>query len=733
MVLYCKNKKYKISVNYNIKDYVPLLLILFISFIFSYQQFELHGMGQDEGVYQIKAIALMEGYTDNQLDFEEYGMLKTEYGKEVYRDLFKYQEGFDNYTPDKPTLSEEKELSDVSGNFHGIPTYSALLALWGSMFGISNMFGFQILVFLCAICLLWFVLELINCKITYKILFTLLFGVSPQVLWMAKSTLTEMLLAVIILMFFYIILSDDEKLCYVSPLCILVFSFYHVSLFTVMPYFFITYILLYLYSNKKKYLISGIIALVCFEIGFIMMTFVSAAYTFNNVTWSLNRFLPFIKDAHIIPLSIICVMTGILINLFIYRFIDSAKIKISKWINLIIYLIITGTFLIIFYNLYNLYIETESIINAINQLSFSGYLYSVGIFVGLSVTVLFVLKVKELVISKNSAIIAFSFYYFILFISAFLRKDIPHYYYYGRYLVPYICIFFILGALLWTNWDQKYRVILAVLNITLSIVIGLPYSIVMIYQKDDTRMNWNILNDIVNIVDDDSVIIFNQTAPVDKDLILSTLLLPLKYMTDAYVYPIIPSESELYFSEGKSTYLITAERINSQELVYTNLVFYSDDNHSSITDETLIPYAKSFENFKYPIFVYKITDSYGYLYNDYIIGFSGKESDFIWTNAHISKMKLYAASDNNNLLKIYIGSAPKVNINVSMQLNDNYLGSFTVEADKTDQIFEFQVDEDSIDIGENVITFESNLWSPSDYGSEDDRELGFSIKKVTVE
>ena len=111
-------------------------------------QIEYFGMGQDQGVYQTHAIALINGYNDLQLDFKEYDTLEPQEEKDCFKKMLQTQLiGLYNYDPELPFASQEAEKSDVSAVFHGVPTFASVLALWGSMFGISHMAGIQTLFF----------------------------------------------------------------------------------------------------------------------------------------------------------------------------------------------------------------------------------------------------------------------------------------------------------------------------------------------------------------------------------------------------------------------------------------------------------------------------------------------------------------------------------------------------------------------------------------------------------
>lgn len=190
------------QIEWDVKDYIIPAIIILCAMPFVLQKYEFFGMGQDEGVYQTQAIQFMYDYNDVQRDFEEYYLLESEEAKEDFK--ISLQEdliGLYNYDTSLPFASEEKEISDVSAVFHGIPTFPALLGLFGKLFGIRHMSDVQTIFYICAVFFLYFILMDLNTKRVNRILCTILFAFSPLILWVSKSALTEIGIAALILGF----------------------------------------------------------------------------------------------------------------------------------------------------------------------------------------------------------------------------------------------------------------------------------------------------------------------------------------------------------------------------------------------------------------------------------------------------------------------------------------------------------------------------------------------------
>ena len=139
-----KNLDFNLNFNFDSGKILIPILVSAIGLLFVSQKNEIFGMGQDEGVYQIVAINFLNGLDQRQQDFAEYHTLETpeqqkNFQKAVHTKLVGYDIPEENY----PDCSYNREISEVSGIYHGIPTYAAMLALWGKLFGMAHMSELQ--------------------------------------------------------------------------------------------------------------------------------------------------------------------------------------------------------------------------------------------------------------------------------------------------------------------------------------------------------------------------------------------------------------------------------------------------------------------------------------------------------------------------------------------------------------------------------------------------------------
>lgn len=83
-------------------------IICFLGVVLVHDQFDIYGMGQDEGVYRTKAIAIMSGDTSNKLDFDEYHQLNKK-EKKQYREFIENFRGFLRY----PTILHFRSKTSI--------------------------------------------------------------------------------------------------------------------------------------------------------------------------------------------------------------------------------------------------------------------------------------------------------------------------------------------------------------------------------------------------------------------------------------------------------------------------------------------------------------------------------------------------------------------------------------------------------------------------------------------
>lgn len=488
----------KIKDNYDLELLKPkqpiFVLILVAATIFSFNKFEFFGMGQDEGVYQTKAIQLAYGDVDRQFDFDEYGLLDSESLQAQYWDFTDKLGGLNNYNSENPLLNQEEELSDVSGIFHGIPTFPAILALAISSFGLDNILVFQT-VFLIAFAIM--VLKICeNLKFSKVVTAIILIAtaMSPIILWVSKSALTEMFLTfdIAVLVYYLTKPGDGNILKSTIPICI--FSFFHISIYTVMPEIIIMYWLLFLSTRKYQYLYANFLSLLFFTAGYLFMLYISPNYSFGN---SEQIYFGVLNDWILIPVMLAVVTGCLILNYLLVKFgnkirFDLPENKSVKWLIVGSVIIMVGYMAYYAYSISSGRIEPDGSfkwyygnIMSIKYISLVAFGYLSGLV--LFPVALFYLVKHPSIVQKDIryATIAFMFIYNVLFTASFFKKEVFFYYYYARYFAPFI----ILVTLLFGIYSKKLPRTVQKIILILVICFNCVYGYAMIENDDDSLID----------------------------------------------------------------------------------------------------------------------------------------------------------------------------------------------------------------------------------------------------
>ncbi len=500
------------------------------AFLISFTKFGYFGMGQDQGVYQIRAMDMMYGSAQRIKSFSEYDSL-SEPQKSDYREFIGsfVTFGFDEYDSSLPALTEEGKPNDVSGVYHGIPTYPAVLALWGSMFGMHNMSGVNSLLFVGIIIAALYLCDLLKADTPAAVTAMSVMTFSPLLVWTAKSSLTELFLAYIIVMYIYFIMQSDRLSIILSAVPLVAYSFYHVTVYTTLPLFMFLYIALYLRTEKRAYITASLIFSAGFAVGFTMMIYSSPKYTSTNVVRPFSRLLGSGVDrlGAQAMLALLFLMAAVFAAAALLCTIGRIRKIVRKPFiadnSHMIYRIFGAAMLLIcVYNITKL--------ESVNQSPLFAFSYVTGFLIFPVVLFLVFRKTKELLSTDSGFVLISMFMYLVLFRSALLAKTVEYYYYYCRYLAPFVIIIALLAAALIKNCTIKK------ISVAAAVCLTLPFDFVLLAQKDDTMMQWSMLDDICGRISEDDAVIIGE-----RNYLHYRITFPVKEVSGAAVFPFFES------------------------------------------------------------------------------------------------------------------------------------------------------------------------------------------------
>ena len=539
--------KQLVRISWNVRAYWIPAVVLAGGFVLVAFKHELFGMGQDEGVYQAKAIGYVYGYNNNFMTFDEYGDCVSASDKSDYMAAIgNHLEGY-NFTLDEEQVQGVVQ-NDTTGSLHGVHTFSALLAVYARVCGVEHMMQLGTWILALSVFLLWLVLENLEIKTLYKAIALFLYVLSPQVLWQAKTSLVETTLAFVILAMLYL-LTDKKHEEYRWLFCIpvVVFAFLHITIYVFMPLFVLMAYGLYFKTGRKSYIAGAVVMLAGYLAGFFMMHASSLTYVYGNYDrLYIGPVGPSNLKAFVTAVSVAGIVFSLVLGLLPVKKNTKAvsvnaqsmrkeqnRFKNACWRIFVWVFAAAGLAAC-------LLVMKKSAYPSAYMTSYA-YLLSSGIMLMPVIFIAAFLRPSWFKKKDSIVLLTAMFYYCVIIYSAVFKKEILHYYYYGRYIVPYIAVIVILGTYILSQTAESisgirllkdgYGIICAVSALAVAAVL-IPYAGIVVTGQDQTQLQWKILTELAETVDEkDSVVVLGEE-------VVPQLMVSLKYMTDCPVYPL---------------------------------------------------------------------------------------------------------------------------------------------------------------------------------------------------
>ena len=306
LVRFKRIKSSIMKIQWNIKQDVIILLVIVVCMIFCGAKTEAIMPVHDAGVYGQEAIDMMYGGEERITHLEEYN---TDNGDiiQANEQLRKMQAGI------YPATLDNQDISAYQ--YHGFPVWSAVLALWGKMFGLANMFQVLSLLFACAILGIYYIIDQFA-KNKYAKYLAAFFAFLPVAIYLAKEPLTEMLFIMMVVMTIFFLSRKEDKQKYwgLIPLCTL--GFIHLTTFVYSPGIFICLVYLALVQKKKIYMQIGVAFSFSILLSLIYGALVSTAYTNSQLS---QMFGSSRSMNSLLAIAAIVVIIQLFIQLFIWN------------------------------------------------------------------------------------------------------------------------------------------------------------------------------------------------------------------------------------------------------------------------------------------------------------------------------------------------------------------------------------------------------------------------------
>lgn len=753
-------------------DVIPLVFAIF-SICLSLNRFGLFGAGQDQGLYQAEAVALVKGDFHLQHDFEEYGKLFSKEEKKQYSDAVGKLVGLYRYSQSVslPTVSQKDVISDVSGVYHGIVTWPALAALYGSLFGVDRSFDIQTILAAIAVIFLYYSMQNIGINERVSVEILCMLCVSPLIIWVNKTAFTEVFCILLIAYYLFIITYHKKPLLSVIPLS--AFAYFHVSFLILVPMFWFINIYLFGRTSNRKFIYVNICIAFALLCGYSMMSVTGAFYFYGNVSRlfvgpiNANNFMQLL----LLVAFLIIISSVIFLNAKVFGWLEQTIISqyLYKFFSVFSFLLF-GVMIAFgvwkgwfsrpedFVHPFFVQYHGEGI-KAFFHLTFYAFMLATG-FVIVPLVTFSCIRHKWWLNSalENSSTIfclAFAFFYTVILQSALIRKEIFHYYYFSRYLSLYIPIILLLTAFIIETYivPKSKKIELSIFAV--SAILMLVFSQAIIRGKDDTRLDWATLSKLSEFIDHDSAVIFDG----HNSWVVYSMYL--KSLTGADVYP--------RFKNFK-------EEVNELSKKYSNVYYLADSVNRDIKVQDSLQYifgvkpfatvyrnsyefwlggdnsSKSFYPTKFrpkthysTLYLLKGISSNRLAYDEVILftksnarsrnfvlsGVSGGEENFTWTDGHASKF----------LFEFLEPNASKLVLNVAAVYNGKQQVELFAGKQKIGDMLFSKPGKYSISVPAECFDPDNNLVlelkipdavSPKSLGrSGDDRLLGLAIHDIS--
>lgn len=539
---------------------IPLAVAL-ISLPFIMTKNEFYSMGQDEGTYQVKALALMNGYNENYMEMEEFQNLEEPSDRQKYLDFIYGQNNF--YLPrfEWETDYDASNFESIVGTIHGLPTYSALLALTGLVFGMEHMIEVQTVLYILFVFLSFMAAEGFVRNRVLQAFVTLLCAFSPINVWLAKSSLTETYLSMVIALFVYMIsaageapspageqeptatsadvskaLGDQRPFSHLSFIPILAFGAVHISLFAFMPIFALVFLMMTAIYRDRGYLISMALSALSYCATALWALAIAPYYTYGNYTVVDKLTKGLINENN---LAYVIIVLSALMAAIALAFVPDKPARalfstadrlrtsgegspVQRGGRLALRAFLVLSVACFFY----IGVIKADYTRYFEYLQISAYIYLSGLVLIPFIYIYLMIRPKS-VLKAREGVLFVLFAYCIIFYSLVLKKDMLFYYYYARYCSQFILLIFLMAAVLAAELKSSR---LRVLLFALALLSFIPYDVGLIYQKDHTRLEWSLLSETAGHISERDALI---VGPDEQQILW---IYPLKFLTGCDVY-----------------------------------------------------------------------------------------------------------------------------------------------------------------------------------------------------
>ncbi len=528
---------HKLHVEYELRSVWLLLVILLLAGVISWRYHGgLHDTGQDQGLYQMQAMFYLGGQFDNTVHFDEYVNNNVRWDRQHFVQELQGMDGLylNDYDPD----AHDPKLSGV---LHGLHTLPAILALGGHFFGLEGMPLMMLLSYMGTLVLMWYSLRNLEAGKWVTVGGTLVLAFSPLILWISRITLNEGFLLLFVMAFVEIMTEKKQEAVLLGAIPLVGFSFLHVLITVLMPMFVVLYWIQYRMERDRKQLYALDMVLVGYALGLSAGSAYARTYTMSSFSTLFGRLGNILNEDNLVIVVWIVCLAVIALNFFWIRrekkVMDfwkkmtgsrkaSGILGLAVIVLLVLYLLIFGQEL-----------SWQPTLDWRTRMLIWGYIAFTGI-VAFPLSFFLIFR-KRKVLLRNRVLfgLVFMFLYVLLVYCKILWVLVRYYYYYSRYIGPFLMLPILLMALVFKKKKIR-KLAIPVFGVVLALLVYTGRALYV--HQDMTYTQYSTIENLVNCIsEEDAVLLYEQGYGIQK-----TLALPIKGLTGADVYYLNPDSPE---------------------------------------------------------------------------------------------------------------------------------------------------------------------------------------------
>ncbi len=581
--------------------WIPLFIIMLaFGVLGSFNKSGFYALSQDQGFYQARAMFYLGDNYDNNIEFSEIENIAGEDAAEYYRT--KVEEAQGGVFVEGDTLTYQ---------LRGLGTFPAQLALFGKAFGASNMSILLTVFYILTIGVTFIVCDNMGAKRSICYLFAILEGLCPMIVWSAKNTLCEAFLMLLIGTFLSMLFEDNKDkgagADIITVLPVAAFCFYHLSVTMFIPIVVTAFLTAAVYKQKKIYIADSVILVFVYVLGQKMMSDTSFRYWYVNLDRIFSLTKRVINENNFLTvimwISVVYAILAGILALFLKKIQPKKEGRIGKIILILLSALFAAVSLLLFYKSRGKLLQGQELdcLTMFGVLILTEFIVVPAAFIG------HIILAGEYVKNYKYMITWLMFYYIIIVMFTGVYSSMKYYFYYGRYLTPFLLVMY-LGAL--PLFDRiKVWITIPVMAVLAGVVV---YEGRIVYtEKDVTLCDYDVVFDMCESIEDEET---TAVIIIDNNLILNRLLMPIKGLTEADVY--FGDSADLCLEQNEIGEIITmydniymlvydewfpVETTDRWENVYTrSMVFTSYDRNNGLPfPESVTVLSRDIGLFKY--------------------------------------------------------------------------------------------------------------------------------------